>query len=47
VDNIKMDLTENEWGGMDLIHLVQDKEQWRALMNAVLNLLVPQNFGNT
>jgi hypothetical protein len=31
VDNIKMDLREREWDGMDWIHLVQDRDQWRAL----------------
>jgi hypothetical protein len=37
VDNIKMDLREEEWGGMDWIHLAQDREQWRALVNTVMN----------
>jgi hypothetical protein len=41
VDNIKMDLREIGWGGMDWIDLAQDKDKWRALMNTVMNLRVP------
>jgi hypothetical protein len=37
VDNIKMDLREIGW---DWIHLAQDMEQWRALVNTVMNLRV-------
>jgi hypothetical protein len=40
VDNIKMDLVEIGWGGVDWIGLVQDRDSWRALVNTVLNLLV-------
>jgi hypothetical protein len=40
-DNIKMDLREVGWGGMDWINLAQDKDRWRALVNAVMNLQVP------
>jgi hypothetical protein len=40
-DNIKMDLREIGWGDMDWIHLVQDRDQWRALMNTEMNLRVP------
>jgi hypothetical protein len=40
-DNIKMDLRETWWGGMDWIDLAQDRDQWRALVNTVINLLVP------
>ena len=38
-DNIKMDLQEVECEVMDWIDLAQDKERWRALVNAVMNLL--------
>jgi hypothetical protein len=41
VDNIKMDRREIGWDGMDWIYLAQDKDQWRALMNTVMNLRVP------
>jgi hypothetical protein len=41
VDNIKMDLRERGWDGMDWIHLAQDRDQWRALVNTVMNLQVP------
>jgi hypothetical protein len=41
VDNIKMDLREIGWYGMDWIDLAQDRDQWRALMNAVMNFRVP------
>jgi hypothetical protein len=40
VDNIKMDLTEIEWAGMDWIDLAQDRDQWRAVVNTVMNLRV-------
>jgi hypothetical protein len=41
VDNIKMDLLEIGWGGVDWIGLAQDKDKWRALVNAVMNFRVP------
>jgi hypothetical protein len=40
-DNIMMDLREIGWGGMDWIDLAPDRDQWRALVNTVVNLLVP------
>jgi hypothetical protein len=41
VNNIKMDLREIGWVGMDWIDLAQDRDQRRALANAVMNLRVP------
>jgi hypothetical protein len=41
VDNIKMDLQDIAWGGMDWIGLAQDRVRWRALVNAVLYFRVP------
>jgi hypothetical protein len=41
VDNIKMDLSEIGWDGMDWIDLAQGREQWSALMKTVVNLRVP------
>jgi hypothetical protein len=38
-----MDLREIGWDDMDWIDLAQDKDQWRALFNTVMNLWVPQN----
>ena len=40
-DNINMDLQEVGWGVIDWIGLIQEKERWRALVNAVMNLRVP------
>jgi hypothetical protein len=41
VDNIKMDLLEIGWDGVEWIGLAQDRDKWRALVNAVMNLRVP------
>jgi hypothetical protein len=40
MDNIKMDLLEIGWGGVDWIGLAQDRYRWRALVNSVMNLRV-------
>jgi hypothetical protein len=40
-DNIKMDLQELQCGSTDWIKLAQDRDRWRALVNAVMNLQVP------
>ena len=39
--NIKMDLQEVMFWGMDWIELAQDRDRWRALVNVLMNLLVP------
>jgi hypothetical protein len=40
-DNIRMDLREVWWEGVNWMDLAQDRDQWRAVVNTVMNLLVP------
>jgi hypothetical protein len=41
MDNIKMDYTEIGWDGMNWIYVAHNRNQWRTLVNAVMNLWVP------
>jgi hypothetical protein len=41
VDNVKIDMRETGWGGMDWIDLAQGRNQWRARVNITMNLRVP------
>jgi hypothetical protein len=41
LDNIKMDLKEIEWDGVDWIDLAQDRDHWRVLVKTIMNRLVP------
>jgi hypothetical protein len=41
VDSLKLDLREIGWDGMDWIDLALDRDQWRALVNTVMNIRVP------
>jgi hypothetical protein len=41
ISHLKMDLREIGWDGVDWIDVAQDRNQWRALVNTVLNLWVP------
>jgi hypothetical protein len=45
VDNIKIDLAETGLGGVDWIDMAQERDKWRAFMNAVMNLWVQKNAG--
>jgi hypothetical protein len=36
-DNVKMDLKEVGWSGMDWIHVAQGRDQWQAVMNTIMN----------
>jgi hypothetical protein len=41
-----MDLKEVGWGSVDWIDMAQDRDRWRAVVSAVMNLRVTQNAGN-
>jgi hypothetical protein len=41
MDNIRMDIREIVWAGMDWIDLAPGRDQWKALLNRVMNLWVP------
>jgi hypothetical protein len=42
-DNIKMGIRKIWWDSMDWVHLAQDRDQWRALVNSIMNFQVTQN----
>jgi hypothetical protein len=42
-DNIKINLRETGWDGIDWLDLAQDRDQWRPLLNTVMNFRVPKN----
>jgi hypothetical protein len=45
-NNIRMDLTEIGWEGVDWMYLDQDRDQWRVLVNTVMKFRVPSKAGN-
>jgi hypothetical protein len=47
VDNIKIDLRETGWDGMDLIDLALDRDQWRALVNTVITFGFHKMLGSS
>jgi hypothetical protein len=46
INNIRMDLREIDLEGMDWIHLAQDRNHWRTLVNTVVNLRIPYEAGS-
>jgi hypothetical protein len=47
MDNIKMDIRDIKWVGMDWVDLPQDGDQWRALVNTVTNLEFHKILGSS
>jgi hypothetical protein len=47
VGSIEMDLREIGWDGMDWVDLAQDRDQWIALLNMVMNLQVSKMLGSS
>jgi len=45
-DNIRMDRREIGWEGVDWVHVAQDRDRWRSLVNTVINLRVPLSTEN-
>jgi len=45
-NNIRTDLRETGWEGVDWIHLAQDRDQWRVVVNTVMNLRIPEKARN-
>jgi hypothetical protein len=45
VNNIKIDLVDTGWGGLDWIGVAQDRDKWRALVKAIMNSWDLQNAG--
>jgi len=45
-NNIRMDLKKIVWEGVDWMHLAQNRDQWQALVNTVMNFRVPQKAEN-
>jgi hypothetical protein len=45
MDNIKIDIGEREWGGIDWTGLAQDRDKWRAVVIAVMNIWIPYDAG--
>jgi hypothetical protein len=44
--NFRMDLREVGWEGVDWMHPAEDRDQWRAVVNTVINIWVPYKAGN-
>jgi hypothetical protein len=47
VDNIKMPLADIGWGGVDWKYLAEGRNQWKALVETVMNFRLPYNFGKS